>query len=59
MLVLCRKRNEAIVIGTDVKVIVVGIDGDRVRLGITAPASVEVDREEVRERKEAIRAVSQ
>lgn len=58
MLVVSRKRDEAIVIGADVKVIVVGIDGDRVRLGIQAPANVEVDREEVRERKEAIRAVS-
>jgi carbon storage regulator len=56
MLVLCRKRNEAICIGADVKVHVVEVRGDKVRLGITAPASTVVDREEVYARRMALTA---
>jgi len=48
MLVLTRSKDEAIRIG-DVKVIVVAIVGDRVRLGIEAPLDVPVHREEVYE----------
>jgi len=47
MLVLSRFRDEAIVIGDDIKIIVVDIRGDKVRLGIEAPANVPVHREEV------------
>lgn len=46
MLVLSRKQNEGIRIG-DVQVVIVEIRGDKVRLGIEAPASVPVHREEV------------
>jgi len=46
MLVLTRQKDEAIRIG-DVKVIVVAIRGDRVRLAIEAPLDVPVHREEV------------
>lgn len=49
MLVLSRKKNEAIVISNDIKIVVVEIRGDRVRLGIDAPASVPVHRMEVYE----------
>lgn len=49
MLVLSRKKNEGIEIGGDVKVIVVEIRGDKVRLGIEAPKEVSVHRSEVGE----------
>ena len=47
MLVLTRRANQSIVIGQDVTVTVLEIRGDQVRLGITAPRSVTVHREEV------------
>lgn len=48
MLVLSRQRDESIIIGDGlVKVTIVDIRGDKVRLGITAPAEMRVDREEV------------
>lgn len=47
MLVLSRKRNESIVIGTDVVVMVVEQRGDKVRLGVVAPKDVPVHRQEV------------
>ena len=49
MLVLSRKRDEAIVIGDDIKVYIVDIRGDKVRLGIEAPSDVPVHRQEVYE----------
>lgn len=47
MLVLSRKKNEAIRIGHDVTVVVVEIRGDKVRLGIDAPEELPVHRQEV------------
>ena len=47
MLVLTRRANQSIMIGHDVKVTVLEVRGDQVRLGITAPRSVDVHREEV------------
>lgn len=47
MLVLTRKPGESIVIGNEVTVTVVEVRGDQVRLGISAPRSVQVYREEV------------
>lgn len=47
MLVLSRRANQAIVIGPDVVVRVLDIRGDQVRIGIEAPRSVTVHREEV------------
>lgn len=49
MLVLSRKKGERIVIGDDVFVEVVLIGRDQVRIGIQAPKSVTVHREEVYE----------
>lgn len=49
MLVLSRKRNESIVIGDDIKITVIEIRGDKVRLGIEAPREVTVHRQEVYE----------
>jgi carbon storage regulator len=49
MLVLSRLRDESIVIGDNVVVTVVDIRGDKVRLGIQAPAEIPVHRREVYE----------
>lgn len=48
MLVLNRKKDQRICIGEDVRVKVVAVNGDEVRLGIEAPADVRIDREELR-----------
>lgn len=48
MLVLTRREGERVVIGADVVVEIVEVRGDRIRLGITAPRSVAVHREEVK-----------
>jgi carbon storage regulator len=56
MLVLSRQRDERIVIGDDVEVVVVDIRGDKVRLGIVAPNTVSVHRKEI---YEAIRRENQ
>ena len=47
MLVLTRHKNESIVIGKDVEVQVVEIRGDKVRLGFTAPKSIDIYRKEL------------
>ena len=49
MLVLSRQRDESIVIGDRVVITIVDIRGDKVRLGIEAPAEVAVHRQEVYE----------
>ncbi len=55
MLVLTRRPSEAILIGDDIKVSVLSVKGDAVRLGIDAPRDIPVDRTELRERKAADR----
>ena len=47
MLVLSRQRDESIMIGDDVEIIIVDVRGDKVRLGITAPRSIPVHRREI------------
>ena len=47
MLVLSRQKDESIMIGDDVEIIIVDVQGDKVRLGITAPKSVPVHRREI------------
>lgn len=47
MLVLSRKRNESLFIGYDVRITVVDVRGDKVRLGIDASENIPVHREEV------------
>ena len=49
MLVLSRYRNESIMIGQDVEIVIVGIRGNKVQLGINAPKYVPVHRREVYE----------
>lgn len=47
MLVLSRKKGETIIIGDQIEVKVLSIDGDQVKLGIVAPKSVKVHRSEI------------
>ena len=47
MLVLSRHRDESIMIGDEIVVTIVDIRGDKVRLGINAPSSIPVHRQEV------------
>jgi len=49
MLVLTRKPDEKIMIGDDIEIVVVAVEGDRVRLGIKAPKGVSIYRGEVYE----------
>ncbi len=51
MLVLSRRVGEQVVIAGGICITVVGVEGGRVRLGVTAPPSVTVDRKEVAERR--------
>jgi carbon storage regulator len=52
MLVLARRPTESLQIGLDITVTVLGIHGNQVRLGITAPRAIVVDRAEVHARKQ-------
>lgn len=61
MLILTRKPNESIMIGHDVTVTVLWVKGNHVRIGIEAPKSIPVHRDEIyeaiqREQREAISA---
>jgi len=49
MLVLSRQKDESIIIGDDIEIIIVDVRGDKVRLGITAPKTISVHRKEVYE----------
>ena len=51
MLILTRRIGERIVIGDEIEVIILGINKNQVRIGITAPKQVSVDREEIHLRK--------
>jgi carbon storage regulator len=50
MLVLTRQIGQEIIIGDNIRVIITSIKGDKVRVGIVAPPSVRVNREEVHRR---------
>lgn len=52
-MILTRNIGSSIIIGDDVTVTVLAVNGKQVRLGVKAPESVSVDREEIRARKEA------
>jgi carbon storage regulator len=52
VLVLTRKSGEAIVLDGGIRITIVSVQGDRVRVGVEAPAEVRVDRDEVRRRVE-------
>ena len=50
MLILTRRVGETVMIGDDVTITVLGVKGNQVRVGINAPKSVAVHREEIYER---------
>ena len=50
MLILTRRVRETVMIGGDVKIMVLGVKGNQVRIGIEAPRHVPVHREEIYER---------
>ena len=50
MLVLTRRLGESITIGENVRVVIVDIDGNQVKLGIEAPREIDIYREELYEK---------
>jgi carbon storage regulator len=50
MLILTRRVGEAVVIGEEVTVTVLGVKGNQVRIGVNAPKTVSVHREEIFDR---------
>ena len=60
MLILGRKPDESIIIGDEIVVTVLAVDGDKVKIGIVAPAHVRILRQELYEtiREENLRAAS-
>jgi len=57
MLVLSRRVGEEIIINDNIRVTVVAVKGDRVRLGVVAPRTVTVDRSEVHDRRREFQPV--
>ncbi len=47
MLILTRRIGETLVIGDDVRITVLGVKGNQVRIGVNAPKTVSVHREEI------------
>jgi len=47
MLALTRKKGSSIMIGNDIEIIVLGMQGEQVKLGIVAPKEISVHRKEI------------
>jgi len=60
MLVLTRKKGQALMIGHDIELSIIDIQGDQVRIGINAPKNVAIHRKEIYEeiRKENLSAIA-
>lgn len=63
MLVLTRKPNEAIMIGDDIEITILSVEGEQIKLGINAPKNVEIHRKEIylsiqQENSEAVKTES-
>lgn len=50
MLILTRKTNESLIINDDIKVTILAVNGNQIKIGIDAPKEVSIHREEVYER---------
>jgi carbon storage regulator len=50
MLILTRRHGETLMIGDHVKVVILGAQGNQVRIGVTAPKNIAIHREEIFER---------
>ena len=50
MLILTRRVGEALMVGDETKIVVLGVKGSQIRLGINAPKDVKVHREEIYEK---------
>ena len=59
MLILTRRPQETIRVGEDITITILGVEGNKVRVGIAAPRNVAVDREEVFERKQREQALEE
>jgi len=59
MLILTRRPQETIRVGEDITITILGVEGNKVRVGIAAPRNVSVDREEVFERKQREQALEE
>ena len=53
MLILTRRIKESIIIGVNVKITILGVSGNQVRVGIDAPKEIKVHREEIYMRVQA------
>jgi carbon storage regulator len=53
VLVLARKTDQAILLGDGIRIVVLGVSGDRVRIGIEAPREIPILRQELRDAVEA------
>lgn len=52
MLIITRRAGEAIFINDDIKLVVLGVKRDQMRIGIEAPKEIPIDREELYIRKQ-------
>ena len=59
MLILTRRVGETLIIGDDVSVTVLGVKGNQVRLGVNAPRTVSVHREEIYQRIQREKGLSE
>lgn len=56
MLILTRRIGEKLKIGDDIDIVILGVNGQQVRIGIAAPKDLEVHREEIYDRIQAEKA---
>ena len=47
MLILSRNKDESIIIGNDIEITIIGIEDDKVKLGINAPKNIDIHRKEI------------
>ncbi|WP_274968608.1 carbon storage regulator CsrA [Succinimonas amylolytica] len=52
MLILTRRQGESIIVGDNVRITVISVKGNQVRIGVEAPKTVSVQREEIAARKD-------